>query len=248
VKTSFTCQSLNWLQVHDFFWGVHNFFAFEFFTVIMLLRTFAQRCKRLTPLFAAPAALLLLQGQAKAFLTYNIYESAGNVVVQTSGSLDFTGATLTGSTACGYNGGIAASEAGICTGPDVASPYYNISGPKSFNGTAIIYPASSVSGIFTGLAGVLGIIIIDSAYVWNTPIVSSATFNGKTLAGIGFTTTGLIGTWSLTGTSETIQVIVGPPTAAAPGPLPLFGAAAAFGWSRRLRKRMATPLITSPQA
>jgi hypothetical protein len=35
---------------------------------------------------------------------------------------------------------------------------------------------------------------------------------------------------------------------AVPGPLPLFGAAAAFGWSRRLRKRIATPLITSPQA
>jgi hypothetical protein len=35
---------------------------------------------------------------------------------------------------------------------------------------------------------------------------------------------------------------------AVPGPLPLFGAAAAFGWSRRLRKRIATPLITQPQA
>jgi len=37
-------------------------------------------------------------------------------------------------------------------------------------------------------------------------------------------------------------------TSAVPGPLPLFGAAAAFGWSRRLRKRIATPLITPPQA
>lgn len=35
---------------------------------------------------------------------------------------------------------------------------------------------------------------------------------------------------------------------AVPGPLPLFGAAAAFGWSRRLRKRIATPLITPPKA
>ncbi len=35
---------------------------------------------------------------------------------------------------------------------------------------------------------------------------------------------------------------------AVPGPLPLFGAAAAFGWSRRLRKRIATPLIIPPQA
>ncbi|MCX5946941.1 MAG: carbohydrate binding domain-containing protein [Cyanobacteria bacterium] len=33
-----------------------------------------------------------------------------------------------------------------------------------------------------------------------------------------------------------------------PGPLPLFGAGAAFGWSRRLRKRIAAPLSTPPQA
>lgn len=35
---------------------------------------------------------------------------------------------------------------------------------------------------------------------------------------------------------------------AVPGPLPLFGAGAAFGWSRRLRKRIATPLSTPLQA
>jgi hypothetical protein len=40
----------------------------------------------------------------------------------------------------------------------------------------------------------------------------------------------------------------GPAAADVPGPLPLFGAAAAFGWSRRLRKRIAAPLITLPQA
>jgi hypothetical protein len=34
---------------------------------------------------------------------------------------------------------------------------------------------------------------------------------------------------------------------AVPGPLPLLGAGAAFGWSRRLRKRISTPLITPPQ-
>lgn len=39
----------------------------------------------------------------------------------------------------------------------------------------------------------------------------------------------------------------GPAAADVPGPLPLFGAAAAFGWSRRLRKRIAAPLITPPQ-
>ena len=41
----------------------------------------AERCNRLSPLLAAPAVLLLVQGQAKAVLTYNIFESAGAVIV-----------------------------------------------------------------------------------------------------------------------------------------------------------------------
>jgi MYXO-CTERM domain-containing protein len=47
------------------------------------------------------------------------------------------------------------------------------------------------------------------------------------------------------------QVVLGPPSPSGttvPGPLPLLGAGAAFGWSRRLRKRITTPLITPPQA
>ena len=63
------------------------------YAVRMQPRLLVQRCKRLSPLLAAPAALLLSQGQAKAVLTYNIFESGGNVVVQISGSLDLTGAT-----------------------------------------------------------------------------------------------------------------------------------------------------------
>jgi hypothetical protein len=38
------------------------------------------------------------------------------------------------------------------------------------------------------------------------------------------------------------------PGAPVPGPMPVVGAVAAFGWSRRLRKRIATRLITPPQA
>jgi MYXO-CTERM domain-containing protein len=105
-----------------------------------------------------------------------------------------------------------------------------------------------VTGISTLLAGAAGFFAIDPAYISNSPIDSSATFNGTTLAGLGFTTTGLIGTWTLDGTSETIQLILAPPTSAVPGPLPLIGAGAAFGWSRRLRKRIAAPLSTPPQA
>ena len=218
--------------------------------VITPLRTLAKRCKRLTPFLAAPAALLLTQGEAKSVLTYNIFESAGNVIVQTSGSLDLTGATSAPNNECGANGGIASSFAVICTGPDSNSPAYEITGPSTFNGTVFNYPASSVTETRVQLAGIENSFYIDSAYTSNTPIVSGATFNGTTLAALGFTTTGLIGTWALNGTSESIQVILGAPSpsTAVPGPLPLLGAGAAFGWSRRLRKRIGSAAITPPQA
>ena len=218
--------------------------------VNMPLRTLAHHCKRLSPLLAAPAVLLLSQGQAKAVLTYNIFESSGAVIVQTSGSLDLTGATSSPDNYCGVDGAIISPFAIICTGPDMGSiPAYAISGPASFIGTAFLIAGSGVSGTTTGFSGGNNVFVIDPAYNFADPIVSSATFNGTTLASLGFTTSGLIGTWSFTGTSESIQVILGnPPAAAVPGPLPLFGAAAAFGWSRRLRKRIAAPLSTPPQA
>jgi len=226
------------------------------FCLKMQTSILAKRNRHLMPLLAVPASLLLGQGQAKAVLTYNIFESAGNVVVQTSGSLNLTGATPLGPAVCdnGTDGAIQSVVALICTGPVSIQFAYAISGPVSFDVTVFAGPASSVSGITTSLLGDFPFpgstdyFGIDPAYISATPIVSSATFNGQTLATIGFTTTGLIGTWSLTGTSETIKVFLGdPPSAAVPGPLPLLDAGAAFGWSRRLRKRISTPLITPPQ-
>ena len=37
------------------------------------------------------------------------------------------------------------------------------------------------------------------------------------------------------------------PTASVPGPLPLFGAGAAYGWSRRLRRRIAGSPVSQPR-
>lgn len=208
-------------------------------------------CKQIVPFLAAPLALLLSQGQAKAVLIYNIFETGGDVVVQASGSLDLTGAIQNGTAGCGITGGIDSSLGVICSGPNITSPQYRITGPSTFDGTVSISPASSVSGITASFSGSAEGLLLDSAYISNSPIVSSATFYGETLASLGFTiSSGLIGTWSLNGTSETIQVFLGllNPPSAVPGPLPLLGAAAAFGWSRRLRKRIATPSITPPWA
>lgn len=140
--------------------------------------------RRLATLLAAPAALARSAGRAEAVLAYNIFETGGNVVVQTSGSLNLPPriTDLICDTAR-FN----PSRAVICTGPSSQQPAYRISGPTRLNGT---------------------------------DIVSSATHNGATLATLGFTTTGLIGTWTLTGTGDTIRVVVigTPATASVPVP------------------------------
>jgi hypothetical protein len=200
-------------------------------------------------LLAAPVALslLALAQPARAILTYNIYETGGNVVVQASGSLNLTGAISTSPNTCGANGGILSVAAVICTGIEIPATAFAISGPTLFDGTVSVFPATSVSGIYTAFGGAFNTFEIDPSYTSGSPIVSSATFNGTTLAGLGFTPglSGLIGTWTLDGTSESIQVRLTP--SYAPGPLPLLGAGAAFSWSRRLRRRVGRGQAPQPR-
>ena len=110
-----------------------------------------------------------------------------------------------------------------------------------------IYPATSTTGLAT-VFWAIGGFGIQSTYSSGDPVVSSATFAGQTLAGLGFTTPGLLGTWTLAVTNDTINVVVGAPpaSASAPGPLPVFGAAAAFGYSRRLRRRVSQSSSSAP--
>ncbi len=109
-----------------------------------------------------------------------------------------------------------------------------------------LYP-SSFNPSFPGFVQFKNTYTVDTGYVLGQPFYSSATFNGKSLASEGFTATGLVGTWTIDGTSESINVYIGPPDPV-PGPLPLLGAGAAYGWSRRLRRRIAASLSTPPQA
>lgn len=188
---------------------------------------------RFFSLIFAPITIGLIAGadQAKAVLNYNIYESSGSIVIETGGSLSAL-PTSTWVARCGANGAFLAPGVLLCTGPNAFVPQYNVAGPGFISGSGTIYPASSVSGITTILYGSDNF-FIDTSYVLGTPILSSAIFNGKTLADFGLTSSsGLLGTWTLSGTTETINVRV------VPGPLPLLGAGAAFGFCRRLRRRV----------
>jgi MYXO-CTERM domain-containing protein len=195
---------------------------------------------------AALAAVSLCPGDAKAVLTYNIFQSGSDVVVQASGGLLLSGYD---STNLGYFPGpvLSSSFGQIATGPGATPPlgYYAISGPTSFAGTANLNAfntTTSSTGIHTALNGNGSRFQIAPAYVSGSAISSSATFANKTLASLGLgSSSGLIGTWTLTSGGDKIYACVGSAACApapAPGPLPLLGAGAAFGWSRRMRKRI----------
>lgn len=202
-------------------------------------------------IFSTPAALLLGADPAKAILNINIFDEGPNLKVVTSGSLSELGTSALGTSAglanCGFNGAVSSTYGFICTGSDAISTEYSLSGPSTIDGSANLFPADSVSGLSFFLLSFAGIYSIDPSYTAGQPFLSSATFNNTNLAAQGFTTPGLAATWTIYGTSESINLIIGAP-AEVPGPLPLLGAGAAFGWTRRLRRRISAPWITPPQA
>jgi MYXO-CTERM domain-containing protein len=234
----------------------------------MPLRTLAQSCRRLSPLLAAPAALLLNQGQAKAVLNFNIFQSGADVVIQGSGSINLTGATAGPTVNCLSSGGptnsggifssIAALSSGNPTTTD-CTPYQLQITTTSF-GTGPNSPTFTSTALSTGAyrVAVFGnpsqfgapFFVIGPNYLSDSPISVSTRLVGVSLAQLAFSpTSGLIGTWSLIGSGDTITAsIIDEPVASTPAPLPLLGAGAAFGWSRRLRKRITAPLSTPPQA
>jgi len=199
-------------------------------------------------LISAPVALLLSADPAKAILNIAIFDDGPNLKIEVTGCLSELGPQI-GNSTCDLPGRLF-SPAIICTGILTDSQLYSISGPAGFGGTAHLFPADFVSGPFFGInAASPPIIGIDPIYVLGQPFLSSATFNNTSAAAQGFTVPGLVGTWTIDGTSESINLFVGPsptPPSAVPGPLPLFGAGAAFGWSRRMRRRIVASVSTPP--
>ncbi len=257
------------------------------YAVTMPLRTFAKCCKHLTPLLAAPAVLLLSQGQALAITTLVTFPFNDN----TDGNNGFNYSTFDSSrlTAATVAKGPGLGQYSVST--DGLTPNVQVlkTGPGSAISAATAADALSNDWYFTIALTPNGSMSIDTINLdWTRGGISSVRgwfirssldnyasnlYSNETPAGtpIGFqpasiSLSGFTGLRSQTDfrfyiyTPTTFRYIdfnnisfvqsgnPGPPAADVPGPLPVFGAAAAFGWSRRLRKRIATPLSTPPQA
>ena len=196
------------------------------------------RLKGIQFVVAASLGVLGIQcaGPVEAALIFNVFESGPDLVVSASGSLSLS--TIEGAAQSFWSGRLESANANIATGSNINLNTYQVSGPLSFGGSVSLVGASSVSGTPLFLQGDLSRFSIDPSYASGSQIVSTATFSNKTLLGAGFPASGFLATWSL-GTGETISLEVAPsPPPAVPGPVPLFGAGAAFGLSRRLRHRL----------
>jgi hypothetical protein len=100
----------------------------------------------------AAAALLTDDRPAHAILNYYIYENAGNVIVETAGSLTLS--SPINFRPCGSSGRIISPDF-LCTGVDTAMILYSLSGTGGFGGTAYLIPASNVSGISTAFTATI---------------------------------------------------------------------------------------------
>jgi hypothetical protein len=81
---------------------------------------------------AVLAALGLCQGEVKALLVYNIYQSGGDVVVQTSGSLNLSSLSSFDTRSCDADGVLASAFAAICTGTEASLDLYAVAGSSFF--------------------------------------------------------------------------------------------------------------------
>jgi len=190
---------------------------------------------------------------AQALLTYNIIETAGgDLVVEGTGSLNLGSRIL--SVGCSPSFLFQTTLFGLCTGNlGIPANTYSISGP--------LFPLpipTTLSPIFgstsSGLPTLLqrfstgeGRFSIPNSYISGSPINSTTTFSNTTFNDIGITSFGLVGTWTLQdGVGDQIQLRLTP--VPVPGPLPLVGVGAAFGFSRKLRRQIATNGRTESKA
>ena len=201
------------------------------------------------PLFIAPAASALTQSA-----TFNpvleVDDSSGTTGFTFSG---FTGPVSSVTTTINLTKcGVSISTTGACLG---ASSSYNDEirlSLQSPTGTIVQLvaagnnldgqtPGDTVSWTFDDTASSLvsGNLLVSGTYL---PFSSLSAFSGETGNGtwnLLYADTAQDDPMSINGWSLTVNA-----PASVPGPLPVLGLAAAFGFSRRMRRRIATPPVS----
>jgi hypothetical protein len=180
---------------------------------------------------------------ANAVLTFNIIEQTNGITIEGSGSIKLPGINLGNDnnilTARINNG----STTGTIISGDPANKglAYKVLGPNTFGATTSAV-ATSTSGDRIFFRANLNRLGLPNGYVTEAALFTTAFYEDLTLDDLGFApeVSGLVGTWDVVNDDDDaevfdqVQLFVTP----VPGPLPILGAGAAFGFSRRLRRRI----------
>ncbi len=205
----------------------------------------ALHCKRLVPLLAAPAALLLSQGQAKALLIYNAILAP-----------EVSGATGSGTAVLSIDEvanlmNIQVDFQGLSGNSTVA----HIHGPTAvplIGIASVITTTPSFANFPTGVKSGTYSNILD--------LLANTTYRAGFITANGNTTTGARDAFLAALNGQKAYFNVHSNTfpggeirgffqeQQVPAPLPVLGAGAAMAWSRKLRKRIRAAGITPPQA
>ncbi|MBM5817900.1 MAG: hypothetical protein FJ083_15385 [Cyanobacteria bacterium K_Offshore_surface_m2_239] len=207
--------------------------------------------KRLLPVSALTlaATAALDAGGAQAILVFEFLEQGSDVRLDVSGSL--TGLPTPAATSIFFGAFVRPSSPFILSTDYVPTAnLYSITDPTSIGTSTATPTLSSYSGaILSFLADPFGTkplkdkgLYLPNTYSPGNSITGSGLFLGQSFSSLGLNSTtpgALLGSWDI-GTDK-IEARI-----AVPGPLPLFGVAAAFAHSRRLRARLRVG--SAPQA
>ena len=173
-------------------------------------------------------------------LTITMMEVGNDVVMSGSGSLNLT--ALNGPIPdLGSSPFVYPSFSSFLLGSVGGIDAYNgmITFPSDF-GPGMVGVVGDGSGEQFGPVQVFGFgqeIWVPAGYQSGAPLNASAIFLGETLATLGINPGVYVWSWGSGADSDDLTLNVEQSIPPVPGPLPLLGAGAAFGWSRRLRKR-----------
>lgn len=207
-----------------------------------LLRRPSRNQATLAILLGALLPLLALR-PASAIVVLQVSQVGDSVVVNGTGSANLLELTFDEDSNTWSN---LLTNSEIYAGPaangdGAVSLYSGLTGPSAISTAGLLIPDGTSSGDLFGLFIDAGIrkLVLPQSYSSGSELSGQSIFTDTTLAELGLPSGTTIWSWGSGDNADSLELRVdGIDPDAVPSPLPLAGAAAAFSWSRRLRRRI----------
>ena len=181
-------------------------------------------------MIAVAMGIAALGSQARAGILVDVSQDGANVVMNGSGTIDFTGLSIVGDG--GIQPAISAASGRVILGPVSATGadiYGGLTGPASFGSGGGFSPSSGSGDSFGLWASNNGfgepILLIHGSQMSGETFTSSDTYDNTTIAGLGLTSGTYVWTWG-NGSNQSFTVNIAGTSVPEPSTL-IMGATAA---------------------